>query len=1040
MPRHITIQKHPALQPAEDFWALRREGMALIEALAHEEWTDYNIHDPGVTLLEALCYALTDLGYRTAFPVAQLLAPPPGSGYTPDRQGFFTARRALTTAPWTVEDYRKLLIDLPGIRNAWLFPKTCPPDGIFLYANCKDEALQYLPTEHPIIVRGLWDVLVEFDEDENGDLNSDWQQHQASADGVSGPLPLSIELQLPTPGEAAARGEDFQLFRKARRVTGVEVLFISGNKGDDTNIPQRALARALRRPLFTTLRVDYVGEDDSSKSLTLTDVPTRVRLTRDADREVLRVEDLAAVLENTAPGALFPAYLKRLRRADDALRDVRETLGAARNLCEDWDRITAVPVQEVSVCADIDVAPDADIEAVLAEAFTAIDEYFSPVVRFHALESLLEAGDAVEDIFNGPAMRHGFLRTEEVRATGLKKVLQASDVINLLMSIPGVLAVRNFSFGAYDETGKHDRSEPWTLTVTPQHQPRLYLAGSKFLVFKSGLPFLPASGELTDTLRVIRAERTTLRNPGGSLDLPVPEVAYAAPPEYEPVMNALPRTYSVGLAGLPAGASALRTAQALQLKGYLLPFEQMLANHLASLQTVHNLFALDESVDHTYTATTLTEAILPGYAGYKAVLDGTPDAEVPELLNSSVITDLEILYGGADRTPTTRDELQALAEDRPTFLDRRNRFLDAMLARFGESFAEYALVLHDNLNSGRRTQEVLIEDKIRFLKELPERTARRGQAADRTLRPSPSAAGNEAGLQSRLERLLGFRAASQYFELYEERDTDGVAYERRWRLKDDDEKLLLSGSTRYVHESLEKASAKAQAEIALVVRHATNIARYTVTKTRHKTDKWSFSLTDETGEIIATRKQAFPTQAAAKAAIDVVVDFAKNRLLAERLFIVEHVLLRPHNRPADPLPEGDPLLPICVGPDCTLCGEEDPYSFRMTVVLNGATGGTAEDIAMRRFAERTIRQEAPAHLGVKVCWAGPEQLILFENAWCAWLEEGARSAPDAALLQQRLKELIEIFTDLKSVYPSASLHDCVDGDDNNRVFLNHTII
>ena len=28
------------------------------------EWTDHNTHDPGITVLEALCYVLTDLQYR----------------------------------------------------------------------------------------------------------------------------------------------------------------------------------------------------------------------------------------------------------------------------------------------------------------------------------------------------------------------------------------------------------------------------------------------------------------------------------------------------------------------------------------------------------------------------------------------------------------------------------------------------------------------------------------------------------------------------------------------------------------------------------------------------------------------------------------------------------------------------------------------------------------------------------------------------------------------------------------------------------------
>ena len=36
--------------------------------------------------------------------------------------------------------------------------------------------------------------------------------------------------------------------------------------------------------------------------------------------------------------------------------------------------------------------------------------------------------------------------------------------------------------------------------------------------------------------------------------------------------------------------------------------------------------------------------------------------------------------------------------------------------------------------------------------------------------------------------------------------------------------------------------------------------------------------------------------------------------------------------------------------------------------------------------------------------------------------------------------LSNVFIELKNVYPPATLHDCVDGNDENRVLLNQTII
>ena len=47
-----------------NYAALREGGMELIRELARDTWTDHNVHDPGITLLEAFSYAMTELGLR----------------------------------------------------------------------------------------------------------------------------------------------------------------------------------------------------------------------------------------------------------------------------------------------------------------------------------------------------------------------------------------------------------------------------------------------------------------------------------------------------------------------------------------------------------------------------------------------------------------------------------------------------------------------------------------------------------------------------------------------------------------------------------------------------------------------------------------------------------------------------------------------------------------------------------------------------------------------------------------------------------------
>ena len=115
---NTTIAKSTQSLDDLDFDFLKKEGIAYIEALGSKLWTDYNSHDPGITILEALCYAITDLGARMALPMESLLAEENNFDYL--KEQFLTAEGALPIKPVTAQDYRKLFIDIAGIKNAWL--------------------------------------------------------------------------------------------------------------------------------------------------------------------------------------------------------------------------------------------------------------------------------------------------------------------------------------------------------------------------------------------------------------------------------------------------------------------------------------------------------------------------------------------------------------------------------------------------------------------------------------------------------------------------------------------------------------------------------------------------------------------------------------------------------------------------------------------------------------------------------------------------------------------------------------------------------
>lgn len=126
-----SIPRQPQRPPSMDYRALKREGIELAQILSGDRWTDYNEHDPGVTLLEELCYALTELGYKTHFPVEDLLFAQEHPLRQEPGEFLLAAHQALSAAPLTSDDYRRLIIDaVPEVKNAWLHPAAQSEQGL----------------------------------------------------------------------------------------------------------------------------------------------------------------------------------------------------------------------------------------------------------------------------------------------------------------------------------------------------------------------------------------------------------------------------------------------------------------------------------------------------------------------------------------------------------------------------------------------------------------------------------------------------------------------------------------------------------------------------------------------------------------------------------------------------------------------------------------------------------------------------------------------------------------------------------------------
>ena len=120
-PKNFTIPEFKS--DSENYDLLLEQGIALIQNYSGERWTDFNYHDPGITLLEQICYAITDLGYRTNFPIEDLLIGKKEGLDLEQTNLFFPIDKILPSKPLIPEDFQKLIIEtIDEVKNAWVYP------------------------------------------------------------------------------------------------------------------------------------------------------------------------------------------------------------------------------------------------------------------------------------------------------------------------------------------------------------------------------------------------------------------------------------------------------------------------------------------------------------------------------------------------------------------------------------------------------------------------------------------------------------------------------------------------------------------------------------------------------------------------------------------------------------------------------------------------------------------------------------------------------------------------------------------------------
>lgn len=725
------------LLPHVDYNYLRTEGIKIIERLSGKVWTNYNTHDPGITILEALCYALTELGYKTSFDIADLLAP--SDRFENSSEIFYTAKQVLTSNPVTINDFRKLIIDTDGVKNAWI--EVTGDYEIPIYVNIDKDPktdkrtlnLTYTsqPDNEPLRLRGLYKIIVEYDD-------------------------------------------------------------------------------------------DVIAEN--------------------------RQESINSI--------------------------IRKKLNIHRNLCEDFLTIRPVNYEFFRMEAEVRVSEGSDIERINAQIFQVIHNFFSPSIRFNTLEQTLQQmraeGDSASEAFEGPALKHGFIDMKELEQSEKYLHIHLSDIINLIMDIPGVIAVTKCVFPIETQSAFSDFTQWITNIKEMEKAPRLDIDNSVITFFRSGdrhrseSERQPEKQRVRDIYNFLQSEVQTSKLKGVETDIAINAGEYMDVASYYPFQYSLPAAY--GMNERIFRESRLKENEELspedlkilQLRGYLMVFEQIMADYLSRLSNIRLLFSADESLNQHYFPRPLEE-----------------------------IHDIDHLFVDYQKY---RENLLKLVENDKKFLKQRNSILNHLLARLGEDGEAYQA-------PDRRNYEDEAKIKLRTLADFIAISSYRGTGNDYTNQDKVWDTDNVSGMKRRIGILLGFKSFDTTFLT-----TDWITVDKvekpgnltRFKivLHDPENKdNILLESNEYEHET------EINELLKYILQSGIHRSSYEIDARRGKK---SFSLKKPNNEgsfdVVATREltNEDPENYVLKT-IETIEKLARR----ENFHVLEHILLRPKINPQD---------------------------------------------------------------------------------------------------------------------------------------------
>ena len=374
-------------------------------------------------------------------------------------------------------------------------------------------------------------------------------------------------------------------------------------------------------------------------------------------------------------------------------KEVADLFHANRLIGHDLEEVYILKKVYLSLEGAISIESDALGELVMAKMYAALDAYINPQVQFHDPVNLWkEQGYSPEAVFTGPLPKFGFVfeeaLTEKIEAIYLARIKE------IILSVEGIKEIRSlqlFKNGlpVFDNFVRFDKTEFPKINYLDEFTDTFQ---SKVSLLKNNVTYEVDPIITKQLLSTEVSSSTKFYHQELQYDdkLPLGRFSLEQVRQHFPIHNELPQFFGVGKNGVSSNAPREIQASALQVSAYLYFFEQIMASYLAQLSSLRVLFSPNNSSETYFN-------------------------QLPK-----EISNLDKLISDRDALEKSMKESSELSED---YLDRRNRLLDHLLARFGERFDEVSLKKIGRSNSLESSEDwalSVLQTKVNLLTEIIE--------------------------------------------------------------------------------------------------------------------------------------------------------------------------------------------------------------------------------------------------------------------------------------------------------------------------------